>query len=325
MIFNKLRDISVDSEGRIYALDEKENSIYVFNKQGKILKTIGRAGVGPGELSRPVSIYIKSAYIYVLDDENRRVTIFNTSGNYEKSFNILDYPGGSNKNIIVDEEGSLYISGYYAKWNSLLAKYSAKGKFEKCFSVPIIEYQGLEFDRIQRETVNKWLCGGSMCFNKSGNIIYSYSWPHAITVLNRAGDETSRLTNNSDLNWNPFVFRDDPQGLTIGDTTITQKVFSIKNNIIVNSISVVDWEGNNNKRVNPLDLVKNPTKYFRIKRRFSLLEIFTTEGEIIDRIEMQGRTRILASDGIDQIFGIKYDDEDIASIVRYKVDSIKFP
>lgn len=50
--FGQIAGIDVDSEGRLYVLDQQAQEIRVFGPSGEFLNRVGKAGAGPGELSR---------------------------------------------------------------------------------------------------------------------------------------------------------------------------------------------------------------------------------------------------------------------------------
>jgi hypothetical protein len=56
-IFGEISSIAVSGDGTIAVLDGKENNIKVFSREGKLIKTFGRAGEGPGELGLARFIY----------------------------------------------------------------------------------------------------------------------------------------------------------------------------------------------------------------------------------------------------------------------------
>ena len=81
LAFNAPYDIDVDSSGNIYVMDMGNNRIQKLGPDGRFLKSIGRAGQGPGDLQRAFSMDIDPQdLLYVSDAGNMRLQIFNTAG-----------------------------------------------------------------------------------------------------------------------------------------------------------------------------------------------------------------------------------------------------
>jgi hypothetical protein len=59
------RLIDFDEDNNIYILDSFESTISVFNEQGKLVRTFGRAGQGPKEFLRPNRIIVNKNNVYV--------------------------------------------------------------------------------------------------------------------------------------------------------------------------------------------------------------------------------------------------------------------
>ncbi len=75
--FNYPCGIAVDSENRVYVVDEENNRIQKFSDQGDFIANIGSAGTGPGLLNSPKYLCIGSdGAIYVTDKDNNRVQVF---------------------------------------------------------------------------------------------------------------------------------------------------------------------------------------------------------------------------------------------------------
>ena len=62
-LFGDVRDIEVDSLGRIYVLDSQAGEIRVFEANGTHLRTIARRGEGPGELQGPTGMELSLIHI----------------------------------------------------------------------------------------------------------------------------------------------------------------------------------------------------------------------------------------------------------------------
>jgi len=79
-LFQNPRSVAIDSRGSVYVSDFDANHIKVFNPNGKFLKTIGRQGQGPGDLSGPSCIEISGERIVVWEAMNRRFSILDMKG-----------------------------------------------------------------------------------------------------------------------------------------------------------------------------------------------------------------------------------------------------
>jgi hypothetical protein len=84
-IFSEPKDVVISDEGDIYVLDA--NRIQAFDKSGNYLRTIGRNGLGPGDLSDPTFFEIdKQKNLIVVEKNNQRIQIFSSKGDYRGSF-----------------------------------------------------------------------------------------------------------------------------------------------------------------------------------------------------------------------------------------------
>ena len=62
-VFFHLWHLAVDNQENIYAMDQGETYVKVYDKNGIFLRTIGRKGEGPGELQNPDNIFIITAVL----------------------------------------------------------------------------------------------------------------------------------------------------------------------------------------------------------------------------------------------------------------------
>jgi len=105
-MFSQIRSIAVDEKERIYVLDTKEAHVKVFDKNGEYIKTVGRKGQGPGEMSLPFSICITSQNEIVVQDlNNRRIMFYSLDGSFINSLStakiiIVGFNIDSRGNII---------------------------------------------------------------------------------------------------------------------------------------------------------------------------------------------------------------------------------
>lgn len=53
VVFGHIGDTAVDDDGRLYVADMQARQVNVFSRDGQFLRTLGRAGEGPGEFREP--------------------------------------------------------------------------------------------------------------------------------------------------------------------------------------------------------------------------------------------------------------------------------
>lgn len=84
-IFENPFGLAVDQHGKVYVSDYAANHIKVFDAQGKFLRTLGKEGQGPGDLSWPSQIKIVKERILVREVRNSRISILDPDGTFIKS------------------------------------------------------------------------------------------------------------------------------------------------------------------------------------------------------------------------------------------------
>jgi len=101
-VFARLWYLAVDDEENIYAMDQGETQVKVFDKNGAFLRAIGKKGEGPGELLNPDNIFIKSNNQLVIEDFIRSLTYYSLEGEYIKTQSFAKiFPVG----ILVNSKG----------------------------------------------------------------------------------------------------------------------------------------------------------------------------------------------------------------------------
>ncbi|MEP2027975.1 MAG: peptidyl-alpha-hydroxyglycine alpha-amidating lyase family protein [Paracoccaceae bacterium] len=94
--FCKCTHSAVSPSGDIYVSDGYQNAcVHKFDPKGRLLKSWGSPGTGPGEFNLPHNICCdKDGWIYVADRENSRVQIFDGDGRFEAQINNMHRPSG---------------------------------------------------------------------------------------------------------------------------------------------------------------------------------------------------------------------------------------
>ena len=102
--------VAVDKDDNIYVCDWDAFSLLKFNKEGKLMKTVGRKGTRPGEFNTLGFIKIINDKLYVCDNENQRVQILNTELEYVNSFGCHGDEDGQPEDIAQDRAGNLHVT-----------------------------------------------------------------------------------------------------------------------------------------------------------------------------------------------------------------------
>lgn len=98
-----------DAAGRVWALERRDQQFKVFDREGRFVRAVGRAGGGPGELRQAIGAALSpTGEIVVVDPQARRVSWFDSAGTFLRShaagggFVIMPWPGG------LGRDGALY-------------------------------------------------------------------------------------------------------------------------------------------------------------------------------------------------------------------------
>ena len=108
-----LKDIKVDTQGRIYVLSTIDGSICVYNSKGKLLLKFGSRGTDKGEFDFPTSLAIdRKGLIYVADQHKNQVLVFNNKGRFLYAFSQLGWREGRLHRpsfIYINNSGRIFI------------------------------------------------------------------------------------------------------------------------------------------------------------------------------------------------------------------------
>jgi sugar lactone lactonase YvrE len=112
-LLNEPNDLAIASSGDFYVVQghgSGEPRVLKFDKSGKLLKSWGGKGTGPGQFDIAHSIVIDAkGLLYVADRQNRRVQIFDADGKYIKEWKFAGLPCG----LFIDRDGQMYlVSGF---------------------------------------------------------------------------------------------------------------------------------------------------------------------------------------------------------------------
>jgi hypothetical protein len=107
--FARPRGITVDRDGRLYAVDAAFNNVQVFNKDGRLLLFFGEGGKEPGNFLLPAQVIIDydnlqyfQKYVHPTFDMEYLIIVVSQFGDY--SVNVLAYGKEKGKRYPTEEE-----------------------------------------------------------------------------------------------------------------------------------------------------------------------------------------------------------------------------
>lgn len=109
------KPVAAASSGeRLYVVDEKKNMLFLYDQQGKLIKSTGRSGNQPGAFNAPRGVTVgPSGRVYVADTGNHRVQIFDRDGNFVYAFGEKGSEFGklkSPESVSVGADGRIYVA-----------------------------------------------------------------------------------------------------------------------------------------------------------------------------------------------------------------------
>ncbi len=112
--FNYPTNLAVAPCGDLYITDGYGNArVHHFSPEGKLIRSWGEPGSGPGQFYVPHGIAIDgTGTIYVADRENSRIQLFSPDGKFLDQWTDVARPC----QIFIDQQGSIYVAelGYQA-------------------------------------------------------------------------------------------------------------------------------------------------------------------------------------------------------------------
>ncbi|NJD21035.1 MAG: 6-bladed beta-propeller [Gemmatimonadetes bacterium] len=83
--FGDIRGVAFDAQGKLYVFDSQSSRVVVTDTKGKLVRTVGKAGEGPGELRMPVAFTVlRDGTIVIADMGHRAYQLFGPDGAFQR-------------------------------------------------------------------------------------------------------------------------------------------------------------------------------------------------------------------------------------------------
>jgi hypothetical protein len=150
--FGDVRGVAFDAAGRLYVFDRQSSRVVVVDGTGKLVREVGQAGEGPGELRQPVDFTVlRDGTIVVADIGHRAYSLYGSDGTFQR---LVSFGGGGDVIRIGDIDpdargGAVYSGGAAA---IAMTRVGAGGSIEMPTGRPI-ERIGLTGETADVDTV----------------------------------------------------------------------------------------------------------------------------------------------------------------------------
>ncbi|MFH1975286.1 MAG: 6-bladed beta-propeller [Pseudomonadota bacterium] len=293
-MFSRISGIAVDNEERIYVLDYKEAHIRVYDVNGDYLKTIGRAGQGPGELALPYSICLtEQDQIMIQDLNNHRMLFFSLDGKYLKSISTAEF---------------IMVGSWVDSQGDIIGLVSTSGPEEqilelKKFNQKLVTLNSFySFSRARKRSgFNPFM--PELCWAVDSNdfIICGYSENYEIQIFNPEGKTIRKIIKD----FEKVSITADERERAKKRLPGPMKLDAPKYHPAFQSITVDDV---GRIFVQTWEKTKDKSAFF--------FDIFDSKGRYIAKIPMRFRPRILKKG---KFYSVEEDDDGFQFVKRYKM------
>jgi hypothetical protein len=186
--FSFLNALAVDKAANIYTLDPKDVRIRIFDRNGKLLRSFGRKGQGPGEFSGPGSLRIlPDNTLEVFDVLHSRLSYFTLDGE-----SLRDVPMATRGYFKIDAQGFLYLHRRQPEGNKMVVKLV---KLNPELN-PVLKIHSFEYPWNPR-LINPF--PETYLFEplRTGETVWMITSEYKINVLNSEGKLTRRIVKDS--------------------------------------------------------------------------------------------------------------------------------
>lgn len=136
------------SSSRLYVVDIKKSSLFIYDLSGKLIKAVGRPGAEKAAFSAPKGVAVgPDGRVFVADTGNSRVQILDADGNFLGSFGTRGAEAGMLKNpesVAVGTDGRVYAADtgnsrvqVFTSEGILLFQFGSAGKTPGQFKSPV--------------------------------------------------------------------------------------------------------------------------------------------------------------------------------------------
>ncbi|MDR0962754.1 MAG: 6-bladed beta-propeller [Mediterranea sp.] len=154
----------------IFVIDEKQSTVFRFDKNGTFICKIGTKGEGPGEYIHITDCFIDDKNVYLCDQDVRSIHIYSYDGTYIRTIT-------SPFNLVYDDIEALPNGDFFCHYvtsNKNNAKFWIMGKNGECKQVLLKHDNIYPYSNTQWSTITKTAIDTLWIHDPIHEIVYSY-------------------------------------------------------------------------------------------------------------------------------------------------------
>jgi hypothetical protein len=347
-LFTDVSEFEIDVANRLWIYDRPGNRIFLFGPDGKLVRRVGRQGAGPGEFgSNNGMIALPDSGIALWDARNARVSFFSASGDFRASWRT---PAGffTSNGLVTDQSGAFYLrrpvtvpreSDILGRMG--LVRLPGDGQLGDSLVPPDIQVERQIFMAEQRSSkggVSRSATGAPYApssfwqWHPDRYFVAAHGGKYEIIlarqdvkaiVIRRAASPVpissgERAEEEERILWQ--MRQTDPSWSFAGASLPDQKapmqqLFVARDGriwarVATASEPIPDDELDERREKGP------PVRHFRSP---TVWEVFGPDGSFLGRVPMAWRTTLMEADG-DYLWAIVRDEDDLPSVVRYRIE-----
>jgi 6-bladed beta-propeller protein len=342
-LFTEISEFDVDPAGQLWVYDRSSNSIFLFDRTGKLLHRVGRQGAGPGEFNANSGmVALGDTGLAIWDSRNARISFFSPAGDFRTSW--LTPSGFSTSNgLTTDRSGALFLRRPVTSpregeilGRMGLVRLKPGGAFGDTLVPPdlpiprevyVAETKGGRSSTGSQYAPNyfwAWHPEGFFVVGDGGNYEIVLARPAAKPLAIRrdlAGvpiseaersEEQARITASMRMTDPSWSWRGPPIPST---NAPLQGIFLARDGRIWAQVAVPSERIPEAELVVPRD-TRMPARHFRLP---AVYEVFGADGRFLGRVNLPRRSRLMEADG-NTVWVLQRDENDLPAVVRLRIE-----
>ena len=198
--------IVFDDSNNLFVVDGYNHRVQKFDIGGKYLLQFGSKGAGPGQLSSPRGIALRNGRLYIADSGNKRVSIFQTTGQF--CHTVGEQLLGIPCDVTVTKD--LLLVAVYGEYcvHAFTLDGQSKGNF--CTLQMPDRQTGLQFNYQQRNISNSNMYPFNITSDLNGFVVISKTCNQCIEIFDQDGTRVNSVVVN----------RGEQSGVSIGSVKV---------------------------------------------------------------------------------------------------------